>query len=114
MTCGAGGGLNVSLKTLLDPGDEIIILNPYFVEYLFYVNNHNGINKLINTNEDFSLNLKEIEKGINKKTKAIIINSPNNPSGKVYDEKSLRCLADLLLTIQEKSSDDLFTFRWTL
>jgi len=108
MTCGAGGGLNVSLKALFDPGDEAIILNPYFVEYLFYVNNHNGLSKIAKTNEDFSLNLKEIEKAITKKTKAIIINSPNNPSGKVYDEKSLRYLADLLLTIQEKNKRPIY------
>jgi aspartate aminotransferase len=97
MTCGAGGGLNIALKTLLDDKDEVIVLTPYFVEYLFYINNHNGIGKLINTNEDFSLDLKAIEAGINEKTKAIIINSPNNPSGRVYDENSLTSLGKILL-----------------
>jgi len=97
MTCGAGGGLNIALKTLLDDKDEVIVLTPYFVEYLFYINNHNGIGQLINTNEDFSLDLKAIEAGISEKTKAIIINSPNNPSGRVYDEKSLTSLGKILL-----------------
>jgi aspartate aminotransferase len=102
MTCGAGGGLNIALKTLLDDKDEVIVLTPYFVEYLFYINNHNGIGKLINTNEDFSLDLKAIEAGISEKTKAIIINSPNNPSGRVYDEKSLTSLGKILLKMGKR------------
>jgi len=102
MTVGAGGGLNVALKTLLDDKDEVIILAPYFVEYFFYVGNHNGIGKLVNTNEDFSLNLKAIENEITQKTKAIIINSPNNPSGRVYDQKSISSLGKVLLKMKEK------------
>jgi aspartate aminotransferase len=102
MTVGAGGGLNVALKTFLDEKDEVIILAPYFVEYFFYVDNHNGIGKLINTKEDFSLDLKAIESGITPKTKAFIINSPNNPSGRVYDEKSLKSLGKTLLQAKEK------------
>lgn len=102
MTVGAGGGLNVALKTVLDEKDEVIILAPYFVEYFFYVDNHNGIGKLINTKEDFSLNLEAIEAGITPKTKAFIINSPNNPSGRVYDEESLNSLGKILLRAKEK------------
>ena len=102
MTVGAGGGLNVALKTFLDEKDEVIILAPYFVEYFFYVDNHNGIGKLINTKEDFSLDLEAIEAGITPKTKAFIINSPNNPSGRVYDEKSLKSLGKILLRAKEK------------
>ncbi len=102
MTCGAGGGLNVALKTLLDEKDEVIILAPYFVEYFFYVNNHNGIGKLVTTKEDFTLDLAAIESEVNQKTKAIIINSPNNPSGRVYDENSLNSLGKFLLKIKEK------------
>lgn len=102
MTCGAGGGLNIALKTLLDEKDEVIVLTPYFVEYLFYINNHNGNVQLVNTNEDFSLNFKAIEAGTNEKTKAIIINSPNNPSGRVYDESSLTSLGKILLQMRKK------------
>ena len=102
MTVGAGGGLNVALKTLLDEKDEVIILAPYFVEYFFYVDNNNGIGKLVSTNEDFSLNLKAIEAGITQTTKALIINSPNNPSGRVYDENSLNSLGKILLRAKEK------------
>ena len=60
MTCGAGGALNVALKTILEQGDEVVVLSPYFVEYLFYADNHNGVGKLAKTNEDFTLNMDEI------------------------------------------------------
>ena len=104
MTCGAGGGLNVALKAILDQGDEVIVLSPYFVEYLFYVDNHNGVGQLAKTNEDFTLNLEEIESAINPKTKAIILNSPNNPSGRIYDENSLKKLGKLFESIKEKNN----------
>lgn len=96
MTCGAAGALNVILKTLLDPGDEVIIPVPFFVEYRAYVDNHNGVAKLVRTKEDFSLDLWAVEEAITEKTKAILINTPNNPTGRVYDEPSIRALASLL------------------
>lgn len=89
MTCGAAGGLNVVLKALLDPEDEVIILAPFFVEYHFYIDNHGGVTKVVPTAEDFSLDLQAISAAINPKTKAIIINSPNNPTGQIYSENSL-------------------------
>jgi aspartate aminotransferase len=108
MTCGAGGGLNVALKTILDPEDEVVVLTPFFVEYLFYINNHNGNGKLVNTNEDFSLNITAIENALTSKTKAIIINSPNNPSGRVYDETSLESLARILFKFKEKTGRTIY------
>lgn len=108
MTCGAGGALNVALKTILGPGDEVIVLSPYFVEYLFYIDNHNGVGKLAKTNEDFTLNLKEIEAAISPKTKAVILNSPNNPSGRVYDETSLKNLGKLLENIKHKNNQTIY------
>jgi aspartate aminotransferase len=108
MTCGAGGGLNVSLKTILDPGDEVLVLSPYFVEYLFYIDNHNGNGQLIQTNEDFTLNLEAIESGITPRTKAIIINSPNNPSGRIYDETSLHNLGKLFESIRKKNNQTIY------
>ncbi|KPK90464.1 MAG: aspartate aminotransferase [Deltaproteobacteria bacterium SM23_61] len=108
MTCGAGGALNVALKTILDHGDEVIVLAPYFVEYFFYIDNHNGIGKLAKTNEDFTLNLEEIEAAITTKTKAIILNSPNNPSGRIYDENSLRNLGKLFETIKQKNNQTIY------
>jgi aspartate aminotransferase len=96
MTCGAAGALNVILKTILDPGDEIVTPAPYFVEYNFYVTNHGGFLKVVPTNPDFTLNIDAISAAITKKTKAVLINSPNNPTGQVYSEDSLKELESLL------------------
>ncbi|MDI6741926.1 MAG: pyridoxal phosphate-dependent aminotransferase [Smithella sp.] len=96
MSCGAGGALNVILKALLDPGDEVIVLKPFFVEYPFYIENYNGVIKYVNTKSDFSLDIEAIGRSINKRTKAIIINSPNNPTGRVYSKKNITELARLL------------------
>jgi len=96
MTVGAGGGLNVVLKTILNPGDEVICPKPFFVEYVFYVDNHGGTAVQVPTNPDFSLDLAAIEQAITPKTAAVLINSPNNPTGKVYTETEIQGLADLL------------------
>ena len=96
MTCGAGGALNVILKALLNPDEEVILPTPCFVEYRFYVDNAGGVSKLVKTNSDFSLNLEAIDGAITEKTKAVLINSPNNPTGKVYDASAIQGLADLL------------------
>lgn len=96
LTCGAGGALNVILKTLLDPGDEVIVPTPFFVEYTFYIDNHGGVTKLVSTKDNFSLDLTAIRDAITEKTKIVLINSPNNPTGKVYDEESIVKLAVLL------------------
>jgi len=97
MSCGAGGALNVILKALLDPDDEVIVLKPFFVEYPFYIENFGGVVKYAPTQTDFSLNIEAIDEAINDKTKAIIINSPNNPTGKVYSEKEIAKLSRVLL-----------------
>jgi aspartate aminotransferase len=96
MTCGAGGALNVILKTILDPGEEVIIPAPFFVEYRFYVDNAGGATRIVPLREDFSLDLNAIREAITEKTRAVLINSPNNPTGKVYDGASIRGLATLL------------------
>jgi len=102
MTVGSAGGMNVVLKSLLDPGNEVIVLTPFFVEFKFYIENHGGVMKLVPTTEDFHLDVGKIEAAITRKTKAIIINSPNNPTGAVYSEKELLDLADLLRRRREK------------
>ncbi|MBP7231107.1 MAG: pyridoxal phosphate-dependent aminotransferase [Syntrophaceae bacterium] len=96
MSCGAGGALNVILKALLDPGDEVIILKPFFVEYPFYIENYQGVVKYADTRPNFSLDIEALDKAITRKTKAIIINSPNNPTGRVYSQKSITDLARFL------------------
>jgi len=96
MTCGAAGALNVILKAILDPGDEVITPAPFFVEYGFYAQNHGGVLKPVPTHPDFTLNLDAIAGAIGAKTKAVLINSPNNPTGQIYDRKSLSALGTLL------------------
>uniref|UniRef100_UPI004055ED13 aminotransferase class I/II-fold pyridoxal phosphate-dependent enzyme n=1 Tax=Candidatus Electronema sp. TaxID=2698783 RepID=UPI004055ED13 len=96
MTCGAAGALNVVMKALLDPGDEVIIISPYFVEYTFYIDNHGGIAKIVPADEEFNLDLAAIEAALSEKTKAVLINSPNNPTGQVYSAESLAALGRLL------------------
>ena len=101
MTCGAGGALNVILKTILNPGDEVITPSPFFVEYNFYVDNHGGVLRSIAPGDDFALDLEGIAAAINDKTAALIINSPNNPSGVIFSAEQIAALGRLLA---EKSS----------
>lgn len=96
MTVGAAGGVNVALKAILDPGDEVIVPSPYFVEFQFYIDNHGGVMRLVDAQEDFSLDLDAIEEAITERTKVVLINSPNNPTGIVYSANQLRELGDLL------------------
>ncbi len=96
MTCGAAGGLNVILKAITDPGDEILTPTPHFVEYGFYVGNHGGILKTVPTHPDFTLNIEAISDAITPKTKAVLINSPNNPTGQIYSKDSLMALGEVL------------------
>ncbi len=96
MTCGAAGALNVILKAILDPGDEVLSPAPCFVEYRFYTDNHGGVFKTVPTRPDFTLDIAAIADSIGEKTKALLINSPNNPTGQVYDEKSLHAIGELL------------------
>lgn len=96
MSCGAAGGLNVVLKTILNPGDEVVIFSPFFPEYVHYIHNHNGVVKIVSSDEQFVPRLSELENAINPKTKAVIINSPNNPTGAVYSNDFIRALGKLL------------------
>ncbi len=97
MTCGAGGALNVVLKTILNPGEEIIILTPFFVEYKFYIDNHGGVPVEVSCDlETFQPDLDAIGAAIGDKTRGIIINSPNNPTGVIYPPETLEALGRLL------------------
>lgn len=102
MTVGAAGGLNVVLKSLLNPNEEVIVFAPYFVEYNSYVDNHGGKTVVVPPNTlNFEPNLEAFQKSINKKTKAIIINNPNNPTGVIYSEEMLKKMGNIL-TKKEK------------
>ena len=96
MTVGAGGALNVALKALLDPGEQVIVIAPFFVEYRFYVDNHGGESVVVNSREDFSLDLEAISGAVNERTKAVLLNSPNNPTGVVYGQEEIQALGELL------------------
>lgn len=96
MTGGAGGALNVALKSILDPGDEVIFFTPFFPEYFFYTDNHSGVSRIIDSDDNFIPDLKSLDSNINSKTKAVIINSPNNPSGIVYDDDFYKEFSEIL------------------
>ncbi len=96
MTCGAAGGLNIIFKAILNPGEEVIVPRPFFVEYHFYTDNHGGKLVPVRCNQDFSLDIDAIKDAITEKTKAVLINSPNNPSGVIYQEDSIKELVHML------------------
>ncbi|MBA4390271.1 MAG: aspartate aminotransferase [Syntrophus sp. (in: bacteria)] len=96
MTVGCAGGLNILLKSMLSTGDEVIVPSPFFWEFKNYIENHGGKTRFVQTKKDFQLDIGKIEKAITKKTKAILLNSPNNPTGAVYTEESVRGLVELL------------------
>lgn len=109
MTVGAAGGLNVILKTLLNAGDEVITFAPFFGEYRNYVSNYDGQLVVVSPNPvNFQPNLEEFEKKINAKTKAVIINTPNNPTGVVYSEKTIIDLAEILNKKQKELGTSIY------
>ena len=96
MTCGAGGALNVAFKSILNPGDVVLAAIPCFMEYSFYVDNHGGTLKLVKGKDDFDLDVDAFESAITEKTAAVIINSPNNPSGRVYPKSTIDAIGEML------------------
>jgi aspartate aminotransferase len=108
MTCGAAGGLNIIFKAILNPGDEVITPTPYFVEYGFYVNNHGGELVTCPTANDLHLDFDAIQKAITYKTRAILINSPNNPSGVIYSREEIKTLASILEDVQKSQGRPVF------
>ena len=97
MACGAGGAMNVVLKTLLNPDEEVIVFSPYFAEYLFYIDNHGGKPVIVETDrKTFQPDPDKLFAAITPKTKAVVINTPNNPTGAVYSESTLKALAGKL------------------
>lgn len=109
MTVGAAGGLNVILKTLLNPGDEVIAFAPYFLEYRSYINNYDGVLVEVSPDtETFMPNLAEFEEKITAKTKAVIINNPNNPTGVVYSEEVIKKLAKIMEDKQKEFGTEIY------
>lgn len=109
MTVGAAGGLNVALKVLLNPGDEVIVFAPYFGEYRSYTNNFDGVLVEISPNtETFQPKLDEFAEKITERTKAVIVNTPNNPTGVVYSEETIQKLAAIMNEKQEKYGHEIY------
>lgn len=109
MTVGAAGGLNVILKTLINPGDEVIAFAPYFLEYRSYVGNYDGVLVEISPDtETFMPNLEEFEKKVTPKTKAVILNNPNNPTGVVYSEDVIKKLAAIMEKKQQEYGTEIY------
>lgn len=109
MTVGAAGGLNVILKALLNPGDEVIVFAPYFGEYRSYTDNYDGVLVEISPDtETFQPKLDEFESKITAKTKAVIVNTPNNPTGVVYSEQTIKKLAAVMEAKQKEYGTDIY------
>lgn len=96
VTCGASAATNIALRSVLEPGDEVILLAPYFSDYPAHVLNHGGKPVVVGTSPDFLPDLEAIDRAIGARTRVVIVNHPNNPSGRQYPEPLLRDLADLL------------------
>ncbi|RUM89920.1 MAG: pyridoxal phosphate-dependent aminotransferase, partial [Thermodesulfatator sp.] len=108
MTCGAAGGLNIIFKAILNPGEEVIVPRPFFVEYHFYTDNHGGKLVPVRCNHDFSLDIDAIKDAIDERTKAVLINSPNNPSGVIYQDDSIKELVQVLQEAGQKLGRTIF------
>lgn len=109
MTVGAAGGLNVILKALLNPGDEVIAFAPYFGEYRSYTNNYDGVLVEISPNTvDFQPKLDEFEAKITEKTKVVIVNTPNNPTGVVYSEETIQKMAAIMEAKQKEYETEIY------
>lgn len=103
MTTGAAGALNVALRAILSPGDEVVVIAPYFAEYLFYIRNGGGVPVVADSTDDFRLDPEAVGRVLSDRTKAVIVNTPNNPTGAVYPRDSLLAL-DALLAEREKKT----------
>ncbi|MCH8063069.1 MAG: pyridoxal phosphate-dependent aminotransferase [Chloroflexi bacterium] len=108
MTIGAGGALNVVMKTIMDPGDEIVIFAPYFVEYHFYADNHGGSCRVVPPDESFYPDLEAFESAINERTRGVLINSPNNPSGVLYSAELLEQMGKIIQNKEAELGTEIF------
>ena len=109
MTVGAAGGLNVVLKAIINPEEEVIVFAPYFVEYNFYADNHGGKTVVVPPDvSTFEPDLNAFEKSITTKTKALIINNPNNPTGVIYSEEKLKNIAEIIVKKEKEYGTTIF------
>lgn len=108
MTCGAAAALNVLMKALINPNDEVVIFTPYFSEYISFVNNYNGKTIIVNCDKKtFQPDLNDFKAKITNNTKAVIINSPNNPSGVIYSEETIKAISEILMEKQKEYNNSI-------
>jgi aspartate aminotransferase len=111
LTCGAAGGINAFFRAVLDPGDEVLCFAPYFVEYGAYVDNHGGVLRPVpSTPKTFAPDLKALEAAISKRARALIINSPNNPTGVIYSREQIDSICAVLRAASERNGRPVFLF----
>ena len=108
MSCGAGGALNVTLKALLDPGDEVVIFAPYFVEYFFYADNHGGSCRVVPAEAGFQPDPSALESAVGPRTRVVLVNSPNNPSGVVYGADLLAAIGEIIRRKEKEHGREIF------
>ena len=108
MTCGAGGALNVVMKTLLDPGDEVVIFAPYFVEYMFYADNHGATCRVVPPDDRYYPDLDALRASIGPRTRIVLTNSPNNPTGVVYSADLLDRMAAVIREREAELGTEVF------
>ncbi len=108
MTVGAAGALNVVVHSLCDPGDEVVILTPYFAEYLFYATNHGARPVVVGCDSDFTPDIAQLERALTPRSKLVILNSPNNPSGAVYPRTLIADVADTLHRKSEEFGSEIY------
>ncbi len=108
MSCGAGGALNIVIKALLDPGDEVVIFAPYFVEYLYYADNHGASCKVVPPDDHFLPDFDALESTIGPRTRIVLVNSPNNPTGVVYGADVLARLAEIIRRKEAELDSEIF------
>lgn len=108
MTVGAAGAINVALKTILNPGEEVVVFAPYFLEYNWYVKNYDGVVVPCQTDENFMPDMARLEECITEKTRAVLINSPNNPTGVIYPEETIKGIAEVLEKKQKEYDKAIF------
>lgn len=108
MSCGAAGAVNVALKAILDRGDEVILFSPFFSEYQYYVDNHQGVARIVAGDKDFLPDIRALEKAVNKRTRAVLVNSPNNPTGAVYGPETFSGISEVLRSAEKRFGRDIF------
>jgi aspartate aminotransferase len=108
MTCGAAGALNVTLRALLDPGDEVVIFAPYFAEYIFYIRHQGGVAKVARCDTAFQPDAESLAAAITPRTRAVIINSPNNPTGVIYPAERIEAVAAAISSAERRFGTEIY------